>query len=1108
MGALDTFSAKFGGAPKTPAGGGGGSGASSLKDFESRFTVAHLKNPTTPVGGLDKLDATQLATLGLKSGVASGKTPGQLKSEAYLATQKNAPAIKPEGAFGNTGWGGLLSKVSNVGGDAVHLASGVINQGLIQPADTVGHAINHVIQSGSENKQTQQAMSQLDAQDAQAEQEFKAGKINGSRYTALLNDHQGQRAAVVHNYTAQIHAAPSGKQALSALGNLALTLGTAGTLGGGEAEGETATKALAPKVIKSAATGAAYNATTGGLTDLGDNKSAGQIAKDIPKAALTGAELGAGGELAGAAGGALVKGIINHLPGGKVAKAADVVAPGIDAGKAVAKAPDGHVLPTAFSSLVPKLAEGDAKGAPLAAQFVAGNTRNLNDVLDQAIKTGGAKDMTAHDQQLLVNTLETAPRKGTQATANANRIDKAAETANNPEQFRAVVAANKQIQDQIHVGDLATPGAPKQGYIQNYLPRSDTLVDKDGNAIVGADAAKLDPEQNPKLVAGIDRSHAQNRVFATRNAKYNWVGPDGQHFVPKNTSVLDDIRDGIEGAANRHGSGQLLKSLREAHPGQVAVGKIGHNAAGTFKGLDIPFGDNVSMTKDLAKQYNKRATPEPSDHALVRGYDAANAAIKNAKLGGGLFHGVTTATSSLGQGVVSGHPVDALKTIGGAISSKAHDAHIAEFKGDAAENADGLSSYQRLHLHGGTLDAPGIQADVASKVFNKIPGFGKAVGEIHDSVFQRQIPEAKLTIFKNATKGLDSNIPADAEKMRQAANAVNKLGGINRAVEGLTPGSAKMLSRALLATDFTEGKVRTLGAALDPVHFNSLEGKIARQLVVGKTLVSVLPGLTALTIAGKINWKDPADVARNVRDQIINPNIPLGHNGPGTKTNPDGTPRVAKLPATFISELGSVIAPALDGLNPDKLSGVKEYAAARLAALPALGEELKNNQDFYGQPIYGSGISKGKTALNVANQIAPIPTVQASKALTGGSAEESILNVLGLRAANDPTSDAAKHSGAVNDLSNVSNAVSKQKSAVTKQLNALANQNNYNQYNRVANDWNNSLPGRFKAITDKYPQADLSKYPGYTSLKVSPKTSAAKTRATHSAASTNFLKSL
>lgn len=602
---------------------------------------------------------------------------------------------------------------------------------------------------------------------------------------------------------------------------------------------------------------------------------------------------------------------------------------------------------------------------------------NARAIRQQVIEHGNnavqkVRALDDHDLQLMDNIRSTAP-------------EELATQAHNPQAFIEAAEAVKQYNDFTHA---AGSGLLEQDvpYRQNY--GAPLLFDTSTpEAQTALEAAKAKLKSQP--------GYGQHRFFKDYDEAVSY-GAKRLH-----NNFAEDLAYDINRRSNDLPQLTLAKSLEEAFPGQVKVGEIGSTPDGTFKQLQIPGGQKISMPAEIADKINARATPEASKGAL-RLYDKANANIKYLKLGGGMFHALTEGMNFLGQQIASGKifTPEGLKAqvrvIGSTFSKAMHEDSLNYFEKNG--------TLQKAQLAGVTISPQEILGDANPGVLEKLKGTVlKPINDIHDMVFQREIPIQKLSIFEQATKNLDVNNPADVAKMRQAATAVNHLfGGLNRSVDGaLTPKTAKMLSRAVLATDFTEAKIRTVGDALTK---KGVQGNIARQAVIGKTLVAAAPGLIALTMAHKINWNDPKDVAKNVIDQVLDPHFPTPFK---TKS---GIMKITKTPETFVSEFGRLITPMFaDG--PDKksaeLNALQHYGAARLAALPSVAEQALTNKDYNGNPVIerdtNGKIKLAQTAGNAALQVAPIPVVQAVKVAQGKeTGAEAALNTAGFRTVADP----------------------------------------------------------------------------------------------------------
>lgn len=1047
------------------------------------------------------------------------------KRQASADWIKNNPIsstlVPQAGTFGHSGWGGVLSKVSNVATGLYH--------GIADPALRGGMALANLQNKGQLGESGKQFAADFvntglnfsGLGEAKAAVEGKHALTLGR--SLLKGAAQGAGLNVVSGASNDWAANKSAKDIVSAIPMNAATgavLGAGGAAGGAAAHSLTqyvgnklandvVTRALAKANNASDVTAIlqknSINPTSKMATAIANTTDKGQIKGILLNAA-------AGHDAANVVASKLATNGGNSKAVPQNADAIMNEAPG-----SVALHPNARNV---FADLHPT-APGDTKGAPLERNFVSSIYHGLAGDTQQL-----AKGMTQKDLALIDQIESRTPMTSSQAAA---RVEKIAQGADHPQQFIDVVASMKQGKDTRYLSDTAGLGRD-MGYTQNHLTH---VYEHNG-------APTTIPGENP--VPG----YAKNRVIATKeqaaqlaqlkDANGNLIYP---HLKPANVNAVEAHTLSMNQAAAEHGDEAFRAAIQQAHPGAV----VGDKANGLYSSIKLPNGTDISsiyngrlMPHEAGFPYGirtaegntlavkdgniTRALKENPGSQLINAatgqnlhsdkisrlvrsvkndplgaYDKTNAAIKSTVLGGGLFHSATTAGSVAGQQIMHGitHPTDLaenIKVISGTLSSSAHDAHMAEY------GSRGVTDFSKQV--GTTLNDSNIDVSHA-----RVP----VISQLHDMVFKRQIPEAKMMIMdqsmNNKFPGMDFNHPTPEQITygRQVASAVNNLGGINRAIEGLTPRTAKNLGRVLLAPDYTEGKFRTLGNALTA---GGPKGNISRQMVVGKTVLFALPGLIALTAAGKIDWNNPSDIAKNIGNQILDPNVPLNTNGQPTKLNPGGAPQSLHLPTTFISEIGKIIKPMISPMSTyggDPLSGVKSYATNRIAAPLAIGARLAQNKDFYGDPIYGNDkqrnpLSPGKTAMNILDQVSPIPIAQGVKQANGQqSLRDTILNTLGGRVAGDTSSPAALHGQGVNEYYNTINPVQKQKAAMVKQVNALATSGQQNKAARLAQQWNDSLQGKFDALRAKYPKYDPKQDSNFTALAISPKPNSINKRA-------------
>jgi len=632
----------------------------------------------------------------------------------------------------------------------------------------------------------------------------------------------------------------------------------------------------------------------------------------------------------------------------------------------------------------------DVGQAHLNADLVTGQLNDARNIAKEAVA-----NLNSHDLSLIKN-IETKP------------VEIIAQSARNPEEFLKTVTKLRDYYDLRDAWDQYL--GVDHGYRMNYLRQ---LVKQ----------AETDIKQEPVRVGG-----GNKRVGYTNARSYQTL----------NTNVMDAL-DRESGATHNLGKLAYEKGLEHLYGNKISKGELRRGETGFYESLKTKYGKGLAASPEVAQELNSRAVPNKTGKVL-NAYDKANAGIKYLKLGGGLFHGTTEAMNFLGQQLTSletyKNPIEAARASARVISSTVNAAKAEEAFNYFKEVKPGetISTMDKARLGGVTIYPKEILADVNVSLVDNLKS-SNPIKMLHDAVFQREIPIQKLTIFEQATKGLNPSIPADLAKIREAANAVNHIfGGLNRAVDThvLSPNNSKTLSRFLLATDFTEAKINTMRDALTR---KGTQGNIARQAVLGKTLVAAAPGLIAYTALGQIDWSNPKDVVKHVIDQILDPHVPTSFN---TKS---GINKIAKTPETFISEFGRLITPLFaDG--PDKkgneLTAIQHYLTGRLAALPSTALQLGSNKDYFGNPVIernsDGSLKIGQSARNLALQVAPIPVVQANTVYKtqretpgnttsfANSVLEAASNIAGFRTKADPNDPKMKslnfQNQVVNGLSN------------------------------------------------------------------------------------------
>lgn len=770
--------------------------------------------------------------------------------------------------------------------------------------------------------------------------------------------------------------------------------------------------------------------------------------------------------------------VLNHVAGKIAAKTGLTAIAAKTAARVTAAIHDSSIL-----AKLPAVAKGDTAQAILNRNTVAKQYGDLEKPVVAA-----AKGMSEKDKKLLDRVeIPDAGKIKINSKLAERRVEAVAKLADNPEQFKQVHAAMRHAYNVRMAGDVTL--GRDVGFRHNYLPHM--FNTKDDNVMSTLDQLaqkKMRLNKNPQPGYVKPRTidtYAEADKIPLRDSNGKIVtDPAGKPVMlgsmRKNANALQDFHDAMTAAGQEHGSQALKLGLEQAHPGMVRVGETGFDpkVGEHFTSLHISGGKGLTMPESIAKDINHRAAHEYSSGAVGRAaqiYDTKiNNPLKTSVLGGGLFHMATTAGSTAGQQLVHAlfHPtkapgmlVDNLKVIAGTVSKRTFT------KLSASQNKRGLTDFATKA--GATLGHESFGGDV--KKYN-VP----IIKNIHSAIFDRQIPAMKLMVMEQRMNekfpGMDFHNPT-AEQMaegRSIASGMNNLGGINRAVSGLTPAQAKILSRVWLAPDYTEGRVRNWANALN-FSKNGAKEKIARETIVGKSIVFAIPGLAAATASGLIDWNDPKSVLENVKEQLLDPQVPLNENGAPTATNPGGVPKSVHLPTTYLSEIGKIIAPMFNSTGDDKLAGAKSFVTNRSSAALSVGEKLAQNKDYYGNTIIGGTdkngkpISGAKSTLNVGSLVLPIPAVQVIKQGAGEQKlRDTVLNTLGGRVSADTNSLESNHSTAVNDFFNTYKKASANKTKAAKQVTSLLLQGKPNEAARAADTWNKSIYNQIAPLKNKY----------------------------------------
>lgn len=563
-------------------------------------------------------------------------------------------------------------------------------------------------------------------------------------------------------------------------------------------------------------------------------------------------------------------------------------------------------------------------------------------------------------------------------------------------------------------------------------------------------------------------SYTKQRIYNTHQEALD------NNAVPIHENAIQDLAADATQRAHDQARLALSKGFGEAYPGQVKEGQIGVGDTGVYHQLLIPGGDRISLPAGIADTVNARQ-PFNETNPNWQKYDNLNSAAKNIKLGGGAFHGVTTAGSFVGQQLASGQFLKDPTAIGEAVkttfSKQAYEGALSDWS-----DSGHLRFFDQTGL---TYKGPEVAADVEAKgKLANIP----VLKQIHEAIFGREIPFLKA---RSMSQWMDDNnvdplnpTPEQLQEGTKYAKSLNNLyGGQNQAIQGLTSKQYKVASRVLLSSDYTTGQLATVRDALSK---GGAEGNLARQAVLGKALLFGGLATAGAAAGGEFKDKTPKQIAIDILHKTVNPSFNIG----GYKVG---------LPSTQVSLLEKPIEQTIQGHeNGNNLEGVENFANARLAAIPSEATQLAGNKNFQGQAIYGSDshgrpISPGTTAADVASTVIPIPAAQTVKTATGNESPLAALgNIAGLSVTPQTTNfpvaqqtylEQLNQSGAdkqtIADTSSLFTALKQQtksQSAVSEEINKDIAKGDVTDAQQVAQDYNQQLISKLKPLIEKNPQ--------------------------------------
>jgi hypothetical protein len=567
---------------------------------------------------------------------------------------------------------------------------------------------------------------------------------------------------------------------------------------------------------------------------------------------------------------------------------------------------------------------------------------------------------------------------------NAQQVEDIIKQAKDPAAFRTYVNAAKNYNDYAQAGG-AQLGQPLP-YRVNYGGRT------------AYEPPEGLPEAGPKGAANpTTPAYTQQRYFNTHEEAL------AAGYTPRYDDPLEELKNDINQRGYNQTQLALAKGYEDAHPGQVQLLNDNTPLKAGYHQLLVPGGEHIAMPSSIADPINNRIMTSTPGKILGK-YDTINAAGKQLELGGGTFHGFNTMGAFAGQQLSSGKLFTDPGALGKVVSNFFSDRNMEKYiadNSDASVNPSGGVDTNHSVSDGAKaaglnikntsidLDNPGREG-LAGKIAN-IPG----LKQIHQAVFDRQIPSMMLETFKQKTAGLDIFGSADdrlqAEKI---ARGINKEFGVtDHDLAGMTSRQFKAAGRVLLAPGYQEGVIHTLMTALDPRSLGTAEGLLARQAVIGKALVMGGLATAGAVAGGDFQGMTPKQVAMGIMNKAINPSFTIA----GYKVS---------TPATFISDVAKPVEESVASAKQGKgiAAGAEDFASSHLAFAPSKIEEFATNKNYEGNAIYGTDyygrpIPATNVAQNLASGVLPIPLAQTSQAATGAQSWQAALaNEVGFNA--------------------------------------------------------------------------------------------------------------
>lgn len=544
---------------------------------------------------------------------------------------------------------------------------------------------------------------------------------------------------------------------------------------------------------------------------------------------------------------------------------------------------------------------------------------------------------------------------------------------NMPKQFGELAKAYSDFTDYVFKSLKETNPATRANYVQDYFTHIwDLSTPEDQQAFNDLMA---------KNAKNFQSGFGKERIFATLQEGL------AAGLKLKNPNVSQDILQYANSMGKQIASGAYNKKMNELRPGgaipESAGGAATYNHKGElFSQSNVPGNKGVFIDPEI-QAFQKTYNPSVfASNKVISFLDKVNQIDKEVKLGGGLFHAVNT---TLRQAVNDPRVIP--QAIANSFLPRENTAFIQKAVNDGV--TDYGSKVGITYSQSGDL---GPQEAVTNlKSLNPLT-------VMNNRVFGGLINTYKINLTRAVmNKFPDLSDPTQFAQAQAIGAQINDLmGGLNYEAIGRDKTGQQLLRFAGLAPDFSEGTLRQIAQAFNPLNYASDIQRPAalfalRQVVGQAALLATISVIGTKLATGNY----PSSLQSLISQNILTPQVGLPNNS--TFNNPKtGVTRSAELPKPELSTLVS----ALPGVGDPS-----HFLQARGSGIVSAAGSLLSGKDYFGNPLVpvneADNLTNRAKALIPSNL--PIPVVQAGTVMAGKTTPaDAALNIAGARVVNNP----------------------------------------------------------------------------------------------------------